>query len=771
VAVRFRSRALTALRSVVDDALYRGSMILITNMVATSAIGFVFWALATHRYPPSTVGVFSSVTSGVGLLATIAALGLPNTLIRRLASAENPRGLVIAAVSAIAVVGTILCLVTVLALGPHLPPELHLRQRGPMLFLVTGLVSVAAVSGTIDSGLVATRSSHALLIKNVLGSIVKIVAIFLLVSFRSSGLLISYGLGLAVATGLGALALGRRLGKRKGAGPNSFHVLRSYLSITTGNYLATIMGMLPVSIVPIEVFVVRGPVQTARFAVAFLIAGLLNFIPSTVAQVLFAEASRQGATLGQQLRKALRAVYGLLLAPVIIIIATAPLLLRLFGTGYAGAATNCLRVLALSALLTGGTYLVDSLLIARDRIGAYIFINGANAALVLSCVGVLLPRGLTAAAGGWALAQSLSLLLGLILLATGRLGRHHLMGASSPSEAAHPDLQPQPADDVFEPQIRELLATWPMMPTTLIAETVGWDRPIGLLLDQVTELRPTYFDPHEYRNSRYPPGQIAQCGFWFPPVEIPVGFDQSRSARELPVLTLIIGYSRWLSAMLIPTTYAQDMLAGLWNMLAGLGAVPHVLKWTSDGGPERGRPVRAEFRHEFRDFCRYLGAEFVEDRSTHPKGTGLIQLAHADLEHAFLTGRTFASPADFNVQLCNWLDLYNARNRRPPNRPPAQLISTDRQAMLQLPAQPPLIGWRASLNVGSRAFVRFDSNYYSLHPAVTGRRIKLFADLRHIKVLCDGKVAADHDRVWARDRTIRDPAHAAVAKIAAPRLP
>jgi len=183
------------------------------------------------------------------------------------------------------------------------------------------------------------------------------------------------------------------------------------------------MGILPVSIVPLQVLVVLGATQTGRFAVAFLICGFLNVIPSTVAQVLFAEASREGASLRGQARKAVRGVYGLLLPAIVIVIVAAPLILSLFGAAYAVAATDCLRVLALSALFTGGTYLVDSVLIARDRIAAYVFMNGANAALVLGLVGILVPRGLTAAAVGWAVAQGLSLLLGLVVVATARRNR------------------------------------------------------------------------------------------------------------------------------------------------------------------------------------------------------------------------------------------------------------------------------------------------------------------------------------------------------------
>ena len=240
-----------------------------------------------------------------------------------------------------------------------------------------------------------------MLIKNLVGSIVKLVAMLLLATFRSSGLLISFGPGLVLATMLSGAAL---VGKLEGRNTfRAFHVPWRYLSFTSGNYLATVMGILPLTIVPIEVLVVRGAAETARFSVAFLIAGFLNFIPSTIGQVLFAEIARGGVPLGKQLRKALRGVYGLLLPALVLLLVGAPLLLRLFGRAYAMDTTGCLRVLALSALPAGGTYLVDSLLIARDRTAAYTFMQVANAALVLGCVGILLPRGLTAAAaaGHW----------------------------------------------------------------------------------------------------------------------------------------------------------------------------------------------------------------------------------------------------------------------------------------------------------------------------------------------------------------------------------
>jgi transposase len=131
--------------------------------------------------------------------------------------------------------------------------------------------------------------------------------------------------------------------------------------------------------------------------------------------------------------------------------------------------------------------------------------------------------------------------------------------------------------DAVEPRIRELLAAWPTMPATVIAERIGWERSLTVLRDRVARLRPVYLPPDPASRTAYVAGEIGQHDFWFPDIELPVGFGQTRTAKQLPVLTMVIGYSRWLSGVLIPTRAAEDLFAGWWGHLAALGAVPRVL--------------------------------------------------------------------------------------------------------------------------------------------------------------------------------------------------
>jgi transposase len=116
--------------------------------------------------------------------------------------------------------------------------------------------------------------------------------------------------------------------------------------------------------------------------------------------------------------------------------------------------------------------------------------------------------------------------------------------------------------DAVEPRIRELLAAWPTMPATVIAERIGWTRSLTVLKDRVRELRPVYLPPDPASRTAYAAGEVAQCDLWFPDISLPVGFGQVRTASRLPVLVMVTGYARWLTARLIPSRVAEDLFAG-----------------------------------------------------------------------------------------------------------------------------------------------------------------------------------------------------------------
>ncbi len=226
-----------------------------------------------------------------------------------------------------------------------------------------------------------------------------------------------------------------------------------------------------------------------------------------------------------------------------------------------------------------------------------------------------------------------------------------------------------------------------------------------------------------------------------------MGFGQSRRPSQLPVLTMVLGYSRWLSALLIPSRRAEDMFAGWWRLVAAIGAAPRVFVCDGEGAVGRRRGGRAELTGQCQAFRGTLGAKVIVCKPADPEAKGLIERAHDYLERSFLPGRSFDSPSDFNTQLQHWLGVVNTRIRRALGCAPTDRISADRQAMIALPPVPPATGWRSSVRLPRDHYVRLDSNDYSVHPGVIGRR-----------------TVADHERAWAWHQTISDPEHVAAAE-------
>jgi transposase len=283
--------------------------------------------------------------------------------------------------------------------------------------------------------------------------------------------------------------------------------------------------------------------------------------------------------------------------------------------------------------------------------------------------------------------------------------------------------------------------------------------------ERVAELRPVYLPPDPAGRTQYVAGEIAQCDLWFPPVSLPVGCGQVRRPAQLPVLTMVTGYSRWLSAVLIPTRSAPDLFAGWWQLIAALGAVPRVLVWDGEGAIGRWRAGQPELTADCHAFRGTLGTKVLVCKPADPEAKGLVERAHDYLERSFLPGRTFTGPADFNAQLQAWIALVNTRTRRALGAAPADRIGVDTAAMLALPPVAPVTGWRQALRLPRDHYVRMDSNDYSVHPSVIGRRIEIVADLTKVQAFCDGRLVADHDRSWAWHQTVHDPAHVEAARM------
>lgn len=309
------------------------------------------------------------------------------------------------------------------------------------------------------------------------------------------------------------------------------------------------------------------------------------------------------------------------------------------------------------------------------------------------------------------------------------------------------------AIDAVEPRIRALLSTYPQLPPTVIAERVGWTGSISWFRQRVRAIRPEYLPADPVDRLEHPPGRVIQCDLWFAAPKIPVGFGQE---AMLPVLVMVAAFSRFIAAVMLPSRQSTDLVAGMWQLLAGsFTAVPHELWWDNEAGvSRRGRltdPVTASMGA--------LGSRLVQLKPYDPESKGMVERANRYLETSFLPMRNFISPVDFNDQLRQWLPAANRRRVRVLDGRPIDFLDADRAQTLTLPPVAPTVQTVTSVRLSRDYYVRVAGNDYSVDPNMIGQLVDVISTLNQVTVSRTGRLLATRDRCWAARQTLTDRAH------------
>jgi hypothetical protein len=309
----------------------------------------------------------------------------------------------------------------------------------------------------------------------------------------------------------------------------------------------------------------------------------------------------------------------------------------------------------------------------------------------------------------------------------------------------------------FEQQVRQLLEDTPSMPATVLAERVGWAGSATWFRQNVAAIRPDYAATDPADRIVYHPGDQAQCDLWFPEPRIPL---VDGTAAVLPVLVMVASFSKFITALMIPSRTTADLLSGMWALLSTqLGAVPRRLIWDNESGIGR----RNRLAGGVGEFTGALATRIVQLKAYDPESKGGVERINSYFETSFLPGRDFASPADFNTQMSDWLPKANSRTVRALKGRPVDLLGVDQAAMLALPPLAPPAGLVFAVRLPRDYYVRVHGNDYSVHPAAIGRMVEVVADLHLVSIRLEGRLIGEHPRSWGNALTITDPDHVAAA--------
>ena len=316
----------------------------------------------------------------------------------------------------------------------------------------------------------------------------------------------------------------------------------------------------------------------------------------------------------------------------------------------------------------------------------------------------------------------------------------------------------------FKPEICRLLKADPKLPGVRVRELL---EPLGctasktVIDDYLREVRPLFAPPaRTFQRTVYRPGEICQFDVWQPRGEIPVGHGQTRRGW---VVIACLGFSRAGAGAVVFSTQTRDLLAGIAGCLERLGGLPRRLVWDRQAGVHGhgGRPSEA-----FAAFCGQLRVDWHFCAPGDPQAKGAVERLQGYAETNFEPGRVFANELDFQDQLDAWFAKINARTHKTLRARPVDRLVEELKVMTPLPAQMPDTARRWTMRVAPDPHLRFDTNDYSLDPALVGRRVEVIADQQTVTAVAldTGELACQHARVFARHRTITALEHARALK-------
>jgi transposase len=313
--------------------------------------------------------------------------------------------------------------------------------------------------------------------------------------------------------------------------------------------------------------------------------------------------------------------------------------------------------------------------------------------------------------------------------------------------------------DPFREEIHELLRGDPRLPGVRVRELIeplGFDGSKTIVDDYLREVRPLFLARRTFQRTVYRPGEVCQFDLWETSVPVPVGHGQTRRAW---VVVCCLGYSRAGAGALVFSKEAPDLLWGIGRCLFSLGALPKTLVWDREGALHAGggRPT-----DPYAAFCGQLKVDWFFCEPADPQAKGAVERLQGYAETNFEPGRSFANHLDFQLQLDAWFEKANARTHKTLRERPVDRLAEEHRVMRPLPGREPDLDRRWVLRVPPDPYLRFDSNDYSLDPALVGRRVQVRVSQRQItaSALDTGEVVARHERCFAKHRTLTALEHA-----------
>jgi transposase len=313
----------------------------------------------------------------------------------------------------------------------------------------------------------------------------------------------------------------------------------------------------------------------------------------------------------------------------------------------------------------------------------------------------------------------------------------------------------------FTPWVDETLARYPRLVSTRLYDMLrerGYEGSLRTLRRYVHETRPRP-KTEAFLRLQTLPGEQAQIDWGH------VGHMPVRGGyRALWVFVLVLAYSRACFAELVLSLDVHSLRRSL--VRAGVALRGLARQWLCDNAKtivleRHGDAVR--FHPLLLDLAGRLHVQPRLCAPRRPQEKGGVERAIRFFKERFFAARSFHSLEQGNVQLVEFIDTIAHRRPHPrwPDRTVAEVFAEEQSRLLPLPQPLPDTDLITPVPVDSTAFVRFDTNRYSVPHTYAGRTVTLVASDTRLRLLDGDQPIAHHARDWGRNQWLEVAAHRA----------
>lgn len=398
-----------------NDSLSRNAFFLMLSTFIMAGIGFFFWTICARLFTTEQIGLATTLISITSLITGFSLLGFNVALVRFLPTTKDKNSFINSAIGSVSLAAIVITIIFLIGL-PIFSPKLVYLQKYPAfeLSLIVFMV-IATINSLTDSIFLSYRRAEFTLIINTVMSLVKLVLPFVFLSMGAYGIFYAFMSSIQIAFLLSIISLTIFFGFR------FFPIikiqdLKKVWKFTTGNYISSLLGMLPSTIAPILITNTLGPTATAYYYMPNMILQMLLAVPRSTSASFFSEGSNNSQTpLRFLFLKSLFTTYAILIPLTIILILSGKYILLVFGKNYSIEGYPYLVSVLLSLLISAPIQLISQVLNIKHEVKKLMFFNLFTSITSIGVLVLFINQGLFGIGISTIINSSISLIIGIIL--------------------------------------------------------------------------------------------------------------------------------------------------------------------------------------------------------------------------------------------------------------------------------------------------------------------------------------------------------------------